>query len=183
MGVEAKNTKGIAFLEIINKSTDVILFKVKTTNINSYLVRPNAEIIEPDNSLNVRIETNHFIGVSNKLYFIFINYFIQGNKKLCQDKFLVQLTKVPENVNTSSYVMKTSELSIDEMQFMWDQTNKEDLVQYKLKVDIFDQINSFLKENAFEILDNLQKAVEEKKNKRKSKSEDFDKPPQLGQLT
>ena len=79
--------------------------------------------------------------------------------------------------------MKTSELSIDEMQFMWDQANKEDLVQYKLKVDIFDQINSFLRENAFEILDNLQKAVEEKKNKRKSKSEDFDKPPQLGQLT
>ena len=66
-GVEPKNTKGIAFLEIINKSNDVILFKVKTTNINSYLVRPNAEIIEPDNSLNVRIETNQFIGVSTKI--------------------------------------------------------------------------------------------------------------------
>ena len=77
-GVEPKATKGIAFLEIINKSTDVILFKVKTTNINSYLVRPNAEIIEPDNSLNVRIETNHFIGVSNRLFFIFNAKFITG---------------------------------------------------------------------------------------------------------
>ena len=81
-GVEPKATKGIAFLEIINKSTDVILFKVKTTNINSYLVRPNAEIIEPDNSLNVRIETNHFIGVSNRLFFIFTTKFITGQQKI-----------------------------------------------------------------------------------------------------
>lgn len=82
---------------------------------------------------------------------------MQDNKKLCQDKFLVQLTKVPDGLNTSSYVMKTSELSIDEMQYMWDQSSKDDLVQYKLKVDIFDQVNTFLEQNEFETLDNLQK--------------------------
>ena len=76
---------------------------------------------------------------------------------MCQDKFLVQLTKVPDSVNTSSYVMKTSELSIEEMNYMWDQSSKDDLVQYKLKVDIFDQVNSFLEQHNFEPLGNLQK--------------------------
>ena len=51
--------------------------------------------------------------------------------------------------------MKTSELSIEEMQYMWDQSSKDDLVQYKLKVDIFDQVNTFLELNEFETLDNL----------------------------
>ena len=62
---------------------------------------------------------------------------------------------MPDNLNLSSYVMKTSELSIEEMQYMWDQSSKDDLVQYKLKVDIFDQVNTFLEQNEFETLDNL----------------------------
>lgn len=33
--------KGVSSLEIINKSTDNILFKVKTTEPNNYIVRPN----------------------------------------------------------------------------------------------------------------------------------------------
>lgn len=36
---------GCAYIEIINKSMSNILFKVKTTNITNYLVRPNAEIV------------------------------------------------------------------------------------------------------------------------------------------
>lgn len=33
--------KGLSSLEIINKSTDYIIFKVKTTEPNNYIVRPN----------------------------------------------------------------------------------------------------------------------------------------------
>jgi hypothetical protein len=37
--------KGVSNIEIINKSTDLILFKVKTTEPNNYIVRPNQGII------------------------------------------------------------------------------------------------------------------------------------------
>jgi hypothetical protein len=33
--------KGISYIEIINKSNDCIIFKVKTTEPNNYIVRPN----------------------------------------------------------------------------------------------------------------------------------------------
>ena len=34
-----------AHIEIVNKSMSNVLFKVKTTNIQNYLVRPNAEVV------------------------------------------------------------------------------------------------------------------------------------------
>jgi len=47
----------MAKIQIINKSKSAILFKVKTTNIKNYMVRPNAEMIPPDHSLSVKIIT------------------------------------------------------------------------------------------------------------------------------
>lgn len=37
--------KAQAKITLINKSQSPILFKVKTTNIKNYMVRPNAEVI------------------------------------------------------------------------------------------------------------------------------------------
>jgi len=51
------SVKAQAKIEIINKSKSAILFKVKTTNIKNYMVRPNAEIIPSDHSLSVKILT------------------------------------------------------------------------------------------------------------------------------
>ena len=57
--------KAIANIQIINKSKTAILFKVsdnvskyiqvKTTQINNYMVRPNAEVIPSQHSLTVKI--------------------------------------------------------------------------------------------------------------------------------
>ena len=46
-----------ATITIINKSQSAVLFKVKTTNIKNYMVRPNSEIIPPGHSVNVKILT------------------------------------------------------------------------------------------------------------------------------
>ena len=41
--------KGYSSIEIINKNTqDYILFKVKTTEPNNYIVRPNQGVISPE---------------------------------------------------------------------------------------------------------------------------------------
>jgi hypothetical protein len=47
--------KGIGSLDIINKSGDFIIYKVKTTEPNNYVVRPNQGILQPDSSINIRI--------------------------------------------------------------------------------------------------------------------------------
>jgi hypothetical protein len=47
--------KAISIIEIINKSNDVIIFKVKTTEPNNYIVRPNQGSIAPDSSVGVKI--------------------------------------------------------------------------------------------------------------------------------
>ena len=48
-----------AHIEILNKSMSNVLFKVKTTNIQNYLVRPNAEVVPMGSSIKVRIVTQH----------------------------------------------------------------------------------------------------------------------------
>lgn len=53
------DVKAQANIEIINKSKSAILFKVKTTNIKNYMVRPNAEIIPSQHSITVKILTQH----------------------------------------------------------------------------------------------------------------------------
>ena len=77
--MEIDNQKAIARIEIINKSKSAILFKVKTTNIKNYMVRPNAEIIPSEHSISVKIVTQNPIG--------------KTATALVSDRFLVQLTK------------------------------------------------------------------------------------------
>ena len=47
--------KGTSHIEIKNKSQDFIMFKVKTTEPNNYIVRPNQGVIAPDSSMAVKI--------------------------------------------------------------------------------------------------------------------------------
>ena len=47
--------KGSSQIEIINKSQDYIMFKVKTTEPNNYIVRPNQGVISPESSIMVKI--------------------------------------------------------------------------------------------------------------------------------
>lgn len=48
--------KASSSLDLINRSTsDYILFKVKTTDPNNYIVRPNQGVIPPESTINVRI--------------------------------------------------------------------------------------------------------------------------------
>lgn len=47
--------KAASLIEIINKSQDNIIFKVKTTEPNNYIVRPNQGSIVPESSTAVRI--------------------------------------------------------------------------------------------------------------------------------
>jgi hypothetical protein len=48
--------KGFSTIEIINKNAvDFILFKVKTTEPNNYIVRPNQGIIPPEAKVQVKI--------------------------------------------------------------------------------------------------------------------------------
>ena len=47
--------KSMSNIEIINKSQDFIIFKVKTTEPNNYIVRPNQGSIPPESSTSVKI--------------------------------------------------------------------------------------------------------------------------------
>jgi hypothetical protein len=48
--------KAVSSIDIINKSSEShILFKVKTTEPNNYIVRPNQGVIRPESSVNVKI--------------------------------------------------------------------------------------------------------------------------------
>jgi len=47
--------KSASIIEIINKSDNYILFKVKTTEPNNYIVRPNQGTIAPGSSTAVKI--------------------------------------------------------------------------------------------------------------------------------
>lgn len=47
-------------LEIINKNkNEFVLFKVKTTDPNSYIVRPNQGVIQPEATITVKIVCQH----------------------------------------------------------------------------------------------------------------------------
>ena len=69
--------KAIANIQIINKSKTAILFKVslkihlhiqvKTTQINNYMVRPNAEVIPSQHSLTVKIQTQSPVSKVSKI--------------------------------------------------------------------------------------------------------------------
>jgi len=52
---------GIAKLQIINYSKCTILFKVKTTKVDNYIVRPNSEVIPSEHAVSVKIVTKNVI--------------------------------------------------------------------------------------------------------------------------
>lgn len=80
--VQADDSKAYAKIQIINNSKSSILFKVKTTNIKNYMVRPNADLIKPSGKVTVKIQTQQNVNASTPT--------------LKKDRFLVQLTKLEE---------------------------------------------------------------------------------------
>jgi hypothetical protein len=48
--------KSQSYIDLVNKSSENILFKVKTTDPQGYIVRPNQGILLPDATMNVRIQ-------------------------------------------------------------------------------------------------------------------------------
>jgi hypothetical protein len=55
----AGSGKAISSIDIINKNqNDFILYKVKTTDPNNYIVRPNQGVVQPEATINVKIICN-----------------------------------------------------------------------------------------------------------------------------
>lgn len=54
---DTKDSEGRSFstIDLVNKSNVSVLFKVKTTDPSSYIVRPNQGIIQGDSTMNIRI--------------------------------------------------------------------------------------------------------------------------------
>lgn len=55
---EQKDQEGrtSSYIDLVNKSSENVLFKVKTTDPQGYIVRPNQGILLPDATMNVRIQ-------------------------------------------------------------------------------------------------------------------------------
>ena len=134
--------KGTAFVEIFNQGEDPILFKIKTTNIQNYMVKPNTDVIPAGRSLVIRVFTQQPIHQTGSL---------------ARDKFLVQITKVEdemtEGIDTS---MRAGKLSLNEIQEMWELVDKANILQYKLKADIDVSVAEYLSENDMEPILNRQ---------------------------
>jgi hypothetical protein len=77
-------------------------------------VRPNSEIVPSEHSISVKILTSGPIS--------------HDIKKLLNDRFLVQLSKLDEAPKT--------QLSSDEMAALWAKVKKDEIVAYKLKVEL-----------------------------------------------
>lgn len=105
--IEVDEVKLEAYVEIVNKSEHFILFKVKTTNIQGYVVRPNADTIPSDCSMKVRVVTQ---------------YELASNRMLVCDKFLVQMALVDlEQIPAwAKDKITNSQLNLDEIQLIWD---------------------------------------------------------------
>ncbi len=52
-------TSPVAYLTLINKSQNQIIFKIKTTKPASYIVRPNQGAINPSSESKVTVLFNH----------------------------------------------------------------------------------------------------------------------------
>lgn len=51
----SEDGKSASVIEVINKSDDVIIFKVKTTTPDNYIVRPNQGSVAPSSTASVKI--------------------------------------------------------------------------------------------------------------------------------
>ncbi|CDW85432.1 vesicle-associated protein 1-3-like [Stylonychia lemnae] len=111
---EAKEDgKSASQIEINNKSKDYIMFKVKTTEPNNYIVRPNQGVIEPDKQTIVKIICQ-----------------VNLAQSILTDKFLVQLAVTSKD---------NADLTGEVIGGMLKQCKKDQIVQYKLKVEVQQQ--------------------------------------------
>ena len=87
------------------------------------MVRPNSEIIPSEHSIVVKILTQQACSPESL--------------KLTNDRFLVQLTKLDFAPN--------GQLNNDEISALWDKVDKSKLIQYKLKVELSDDLKLLVK--------------------------------------
>ena len=134
--IPRSEVKGTAFVEIFNNGEDPILFKIKTTNISNYVVKPNTDVVSAGRSLAIRVFTQQPLHQAGSL---------------ARDKFLVQITKIEEemteDIDTS---IRPGKLSLNEIQAMWERVEKANILQYKLKSDVDVSVTEFLTENDME---------------------------------
>ncbi|KAJ0961828.1 hypothetical protein J5N97_029656 [Dioscorea zingiberensis] len=80
-------------LKVVNNTEHHVAFKVKTTSPRKYFVRPNTSVVQPWDSCTIT--------VINSLIFVYsLKVTLQAQTEyppdmLCNDKFLLQSTKVP----------------------------------------------------------------------------------------
>ena len=104
---DGKQKRALSKIQIINKSQNAILFKVKTTKITNYMVRPNSDVIPSGHSMTVKVLTQKNIGADTK--------------DLVNDRFLVQLAK------TDAPIVEQTR-SVEEITKLWDGIDKSKLV-------------------------------------------------------
>tara|TARA_B110000285_G_C14877911_1_gene492432 strand:+ start:132 stop:497 length:366 start_codon:yes stop_codon:yes gene_type:complete len=104
--LENEQIKGTACVEICNKGEEPILFKVKTTNIQNYMVKPNADIIPAGQSLTIRVLTQKPISQT---------------KAIAQDKFMIQVAKVQDGMTAGiTNPIEPGKLHNEEMVAIWE---------------------------------------------------------------
>jgi len=85
-------------------------------------VRPNSEVIPSEHSISVKILSTYPIS--------------QESEKFVNDRFLVQLSKLD--------TFPGNQLTSDEIGNLWDQVDKSKLIQYKLKVDLGQEVTNLI---------------------------------------
>ena len=80
------------------------------------MVRPNAEVIPSNQTINVKFMTQNHVSTASK--------------KLTADGFLVQLAKLNQPLQPNK------QMTPDEISRLWESIGKQGLTQYKLKVDL-----------------------------------------------
>ena len=104
--MDNQGLKATGRIEILNKSKFPILFKVKTTNIKNYMVRPNAEVIPSEHSLTVKVVTQSPVN--------------KDSLALTTDRFLVQLTKLDGE--------PPKDLTPEKIAGLWEKVDKASLI-------------------------------------------------------
>lgn len=112
--LENEQIKGTACVEICNNGDAAILFKVKTTNIQNYMVKPNADIIPAGQSLTIRVLTQKPISQT---------------KAIAQDKFMIQVAKVHDEMKAEiTSPIEPGKLHNEEMVAMWEKVAATSIV-------------------------------------------------------
>ena len=129
------NMKTIAQLELTNRSAHTILFKVKSTNIQNYLVRPNSDLVPSNCATLIKIHCQQSILAAQPY----------------NDKFLVQIALVDLNKPRSAQLPlslikkvrvcedpeeETEPLSVEELTQLWNWIDAaKELTQIKMKIN------------------------------------------------